>query len=125
MRRIILVLLVVIYFTACTGAKVLPEMNEFINAFGDKKKIENVVEKFGGKDIIKISHLTLCDLEKPIIKDRKKVGNTIIYSAESRVKSCPSSETAAGTIRMFKIGWENGRIKTFKWEGPKSGRVEY
>jgi len=115
----------VLYFTACSAVKVIPEMKEFMDAFGDKKKIEEVVKKYDAKGEISLSHLTLCDLKKPVIKNKKMMGSTIIYSAETTVKSCPASETAKGTVRLFQIGWENGKIKMFKWEGPKSGRVEY
>jgi hypothetical protein len=47
------------------------------------------------------------------------------YTLESRVEKCEHSPAAVGTVRIFAIGWKNGKIVKFIWGGPKGGKVEY
>jgi hypothetical protein len=44
---------------------------------------------------------------------------------EARVEKCESSPAAVGTVRIFVMGWKNGKIAKFVWGGPKGGKVEY
>ncbi len=117
-------ILITLLTFACGSGNVIPEMKTFINSFGDKAKMEEVIKKYAEPEIIPEA-LKTCNLEKPIIKKTEKKDGAVIYTAESRVAECEKSETAVGTIRVFKIGWTKGRITSFEWQGPKSGKVEY
>ena len=109
----------------CGAAGVIPEMKEFMGAFGSEEKMDAVVKKYSAKPEIVPEALQTCNLAKPnITKTEKKDGMTL-YTAEAVVEKCEKSETAVGTIRVFKIGWEKGKIVSFEWLGPKSGKVEY
>ena len=104
---------------------VIPEMQEFMDAFGSKEKMTVVANKYSAKPEIVPEALETCNLAKPNITKTEKKDGKIIYSAEALVEKCERSVTAVGTIRMFEIGWENGKIVSFEWHGPKSGKVEY
>ena len=116
--------LVVLAFVVSCGASVIPEMKEFMDAFGDKTKMGAVIEKYAEPEVMP-KEISLCDLEKPIIKKTEQKNGRIYYSLESTVKECARSEAAKGTTRMFTLGWEKGRLVEFIWQGPKSGKVEY
>ncbi len=125
MKKIILISTVILYFTACGSQGVIPEMKEFIGAFGSKDKMTEVIKKYSSKEEIVPEAIQTCNLGKPNITKTEKKGDVIVYTAEAVVEKCENSETAVGTIRIFDIGWENGKIVSFEWHGPKSGKVEY
>ena len=122
-KKICIIIPVLVFMVSC-GKSVIPEMQEFINAFEDSAKLESVVQKYAEPDVMP-KEIKLCDLEKPLVTDTEKKDGRIYYTLESRVKECERSESAKGTTRVFSMGWEEGRIVDFKWMGPKSGKVEY
>lgn len=124
MKRLFVGLTLFLFLTAC-GTSVLPEMQDFMGAFGSKEKVAAAVEKYAGSPEIVPDALKICELGKPIITSTEEKDGVVYYSAEAKVESCETSETAIGTIRLFDIAWKDGKIVSFEWKGPKSGKVEY
>jgi len=84
-----------------------------------------VVTKYSVKPEIVPEAIQTCNLAKPNITKTEKKDGKVVYTAEALVEKCENSVTAVGTIRIFEIGWENGKIVSFEWHGPKGGKVEY
>lgn len=61
----------------------------------------------------------------PVITKTEVKESITYYTLESRVEKCEHSPAAAGTVRIFAVGWKGGKIVKFVWGGPKSGKVEY
>lgn len=124
MWRKLVFTLVICMLAACSRNGVNSQMNEVVGSFGDHDKLKSAIEKYAEPGVIPEA-LKLCDLGKPNITKTEKQGNRVVYTLEARVEKCEQSETAVGTIRIFKMGWEKGKIVSFEWGGPKSGKVEY
>jgi hypothetical protein len=124
MWRKLTITLVILILAACSGNDVTSKMNEVVGAFGNHEKLKSAIEKYAEPGVIPEA-LKLCDLGKPTITKTEQMGKQVVYTLEARVEKCEQSETAVGTIRIFKMGWENGKIVTFEWGGPKGGKVEY
>lgn len=125
MKKFITFAAVVLFVINCGKQGVIPEMKEFVDAFGTKAKMDQVVKKYTVKPEIVPEAIQNCDLGKPNITKTEKKDGRIFYTAEAIVNKCEKSVTAIGTIRIFQIGWENGKIVSFEWLGPKGGKVEY
>ena len=124
MFLLLLVLLVAGGTLGFFGVKVSPEMKDVINHFTDRAQRAAVLQKYDESGVVP-KELTLCDMTKPIVtKSTKKEGITY-YTLESGVVKCEHSQAAIGTVRIFEMGWQNGKIVRFTWGGPKSGKVEY
>jgi len=124
MKRLFIALTLLLFLSGC-GTSVLPEMKEFMGAFGSKEKVAAAVEKYAAAPEIVPEAIQTCDLGKPKITKTEKKDGMVLYTAEAKVESCDQSETAVGTIRVFDIAWKDGKIVSFEWKGPKSGKVEY
>jgi len=125
MKKFLSLATFIIFMAGCGTPGTIPEMKEFMAAFGSKDKIQEVVKKYSGSAEIVPEALQTCNLGKPNITKSEKKNGRILYTVESRVEKCEKSDTAVGTIRIFEIGWENGKIVSFEWHGPKGGKVEY
>ncbi len=104
--------------------KVIPEMSDLIDNFTDKAHREAALDKYGAHGAVP-EELSACDMTKPIISKSEEKEGVSYYTLESRVEKCEHSPTAVGTTRIFTLGWKDGKIVKFEWEGPKSGKVEY
>lgn len=124
MKRLFVGLTLLLFLSAC-GTSVLPEMQDFMSAFGSKEKVAAAVEKYAGSPEIVPDALKTCELGKPKITSTVEKDGMTLYTAEAKVESCDMSENAVGTIRVFDIAWKDGKIVSFEWKGPKSGKVEY
>ncbi len=111
-------------FIGCKAVSVSPEMKEFTAAIGDKAKLETAISKYAEEGVFP-KEIKLCDLEKPVITKQETKDGETVYTVEARVAKCERSESAEGTIRIFMLGWKDKKIVSFKWGGPKSGKVEY
>ena len=125
MKKLITFAAVVLFMISCGKTGVIPEMKEFVDAFTVKAKMDEVVKKYATKSDLIPESIQNCDLGKPNITKTEKKDNRILYTAEAVVNKCEKSPNAVGTIRIFEIGWENGKIVFFEWHGPKGGKVEY
>jgi hypothetical protein len=121
---LVLVILFLVGTLGCSGPSVSPEMKEVIDNFTDRAKREAVLNKYGSPGVIP-QELTLCDMAKPVISKTEEKEGVIYYTLESRVEKCEHSPAAVGTVRIFAVGWKNGKIAKFVWGGPKGGKVEY
>ena len=109
----------------CPSSQVSSEMKDVIDNFTDRVKREAVLTKYGSPGVVP-QELTICDMSKPVISKTENKEGITFYTLESRVEKCdPHSEAAVGTVRIFAMGWKNGKIAKFVWGGPKSGKVEY
>lgn len=124
MKKILTGLTILFFLAGCSNSPT-PEMKEFMGALSSKEKIATVVNKYSPTSGVVPESLQACNLGASKITNTEKKGETILYTAEVTVDSCEKSETAAGTIRTFSIAWKSGKIVSFDWQGPKSGKVEY
>jgi hypothetical protein len=109
----------------CPGPSVIPEMKDVIDNFTDRAKRETVLNKYGAPGVVP-HELTICDMSKPVISKTEVKEGVTYYTLESRVDKCDQhSEAAVGTVRIFAMGWKDGKVAKFVWGGPKSGKVEY
>ena len=122
--RYIVIPLMFFFIAGLFGRGIIPEMKEFIKAFGDQEKLTIAIEKYSEPGVTPDA-LTMCNLAKPLVTKAEKNANILYYTCEAKVENCPQSPNAAGTIRIFTVGWENKKIVSFQWGGPKSGKVEY
>ncbi len=112
------------FLVAPVGKKAIPQMQEVINAFADRAKRAAVLEKYGDPGVVP-HELTKCEMAKPVLQKTEEKDGLTVYTVESRVEECKDSPAAKGTVRIFSLGWKDGRIKSFAWGGPKGGKVEY
>ena len=120
-------LIIPLFFLTLTGffgRSVIPEMKKFTQAFENQEKLTMAVEKYSEPGVTPDA-LTLCNLAEPLITKIEKKESIIYYTCEAKVEKCSQSPKAVGTVRIFTMGWENGKIISFEWGGPKSGAVEY
>ncbi len=122
-------LVLVILFLAGTlgcssGPGIIPEMKEVVDNFTDRAKRETVLNKYGSAGVVP-PELTLCEMAKPVISKTEVKEGITYYTLESRVEKCERSPAAVGTVRIFAMGWKDGKIAKFVWGGPKGGKVEY
>jgi hypothetical protein len=101
-----------------------PEMKEVIDNFTDPSKREAVLNKYDAQSVVP-EELTLCNMSKPVVSKTEKKAGIRYHTLESRVDECEHSPAAVGTVRVFVIGWKEGKITKFIWGGPKDGKVEY
>lgn len=105
--------------------KLIPEMKEVVDNFTDRAKLAAMLQKFSEPGVVP-PELTLCDMAKPVVSKTEERDGILYYTMESRVEKCAQhSEAAVGTVRIFIMGWKNGKIVNFAWGGPKGGKVEY
>jgi len=125
-KKGIVILLIVMgsVLLSCSQTKVIPEMKELIDKFPNCVQRTSVLEKYSEPGVMPVE-LRQCDMTKPIIKKVEVRDGITYYSLESRVEKCLQSEAAAGTVRLFDIGWQDQKIVKFAWGGFKSGKVEY
>ncbi len=112
------------FLVALVGRKPIPQMQEVINAFADRAKRAAVLEKYAEPGVVP-AELTLCEMAKPVLQKTEQKDGLTVYTVESRVEECQHSPAAKGTVRIFSLGWKDGKIKRFAWGGPKGGKVEY
>ncbi|HYA03021.1 MAG TPA: hypothetical protein VEI04_07885 [Syntrophobacteria bacterium] len=106
------------------GPKVIPEMQNVIDNFPDRAKRAAILQKYGEPGVVP-PELTFCDMAKPVVTKSEEKDGVTFYTLESGVEKCEHSEAAVGTVRIFAMGWKNGKIVKFEWGGPKGGKVEY
>ncbi len=120
-------LLLAVLLTATFGfisPKLIPEMKAVIDSFADRTKRAAVFQQYGEAGVVP-PELSICDMAKPVVAKTEERDGIAYYTLESRVDKCENSPAAAGTVRIFTMGWKNGKIVKFAWEGPKGGKVEY
>lgn len=99
---------------------IIPEMKEFMAAFGSKANVEKVVKKYEEEGVVPIQ-LTRCLLEKPEIAKKVTRDGIHYYTVEAKVTDCDCMAKVEGSVRVFTLGWKDGKIVSFTWEGIKDG----
>jgi hypothetical protein len=125
MKKIISIAVFALFMASCGSPGIIPEMKDFIAAFESKQKMDEAVQKYASKAELIPEAVQTCDLGKPNVTKTEKKEGRIVYTAEAVVRTCDKSPNAVGTIRIFQVGWEKGKIVSFEWLGPKGGKVEY
>lgn len=122
--RCLLLISLAFLATGFFGPKLIPEMNELLDVFTNRAQRTAVLEKYGEPGVVP-RELTMCEMAKPVVNKSEQKEGITYYTLESRVEKCEHSEAAAGTVRIFIMGWKSGKIVSFAWGGPKGGKVEY
>jgi hypothetical protein len=123
-RMTLLLLVLAVGTVGFFGPKLIPEMNELLDAFSNRTQRVAVLDKYGEPGVVP-QELTICDMAKPVVTKSEEKDGITYFTLESRIEKCEHSEAAAGTVRTFVMGWKNGKIVSFAWGGPKGGKVEY
>jgi len=125
MAGLVLVTFLLVGILGCSGPSVIPEMKDVIDNFTDRTKLAATLQKYSEPGVVP-QELTLCDMAKPVVSKAEEKEGITYYTLESRVEKCDQhSEAAVGTVRIFAMGWQSGKIAKFVWGGPKGGKVEY
>lgn len=124
MRTTLIILTFALLVAGC-GPSDVPEMKEFMGALDSPQKLGSVIDKYAATAETVPDVITDCKLGQEKILHTEERGGTIFYTVEATVETCEKSESAIGTIRVFDLGWKDGKIVDFNWHGPKSGKVEY
>jgi hypothetical protein len=124
LSALILIVSLMAGIIGCPSSQVGPEMKDVIDNFTDRAKREAVLTKYGSPGVVP-QELTICEMSKPVISKTEVKDGVTFYTLESRVEKCEHSPTAVGTVRIFAVGWKDGKIAKFVWGGPKGGKVEY
>lgn len=124
MKKFFIIFTLFLFLAGC-GTSDVPEMKDFMGAISSKDKLAAAIDKYAATKGTVPEVLTHCELGQEKIINTEERNNTVFYTVEATVEKCAKSENAVGTIRVFEIGWKDGKIVNFKWHGPKSGRVEY
>jgi hypothetical protein len=124
MTGLVIVAFLLVGILGCPGSSVIPEMKDVIDNFTDRAKLSDVLKKYGEPGVVP-PELTVCEMAKPVVTKTEGKDGITYYTMESRVDKCQDSPAAAGTVRIFAMGWKNGKIVKFVWGGPKGGKVEY
>lgn len=124
--RIIFLILALSAMVVTVGcSRVSSEMKEVINNFETPDKRIPVLSKYDSTGIVP-DEINLCTkFAKPVVAESEKKDGIRYYTLEAMVEACEHSPAAVGTVRVFTVGWKDGKIVAFQWGGPKSGRVEY
>lgn len=123
-RMTLLLLILALGTIGFFGPKLIPEMNELLDAFSNRAQRAAVLQKYGEPGVVP-QELTMCDMAKPVVTKSEEKDGITYFTLESRVEKCEHSEAAAGTVRIFVLGWKGSKIVNFAWGGPKGGKVEY
>ena len=122
---LVLMAFLLVGILGCSGPSVIPEMKDVIDNFTDRTKLAATLQKYSEPGVVP-QELTLCDMAKPVVSKAEEKEGITYYTLESRVEKCDQhSEAAVGTVRIFAMGWQSGKIAKFVWGGPKGGKVEY
>ena len=122
---LVLMAFLLVGILGCSGPSVIPEMKDVIDNFTDRTKLAATLQKYSEPGVVP-QELTLCDMAKPVLSKAEEKEGITYYTLESRVEKCDQhSEAAVGTVRIFAMGWQSGKIAKFVWGGPKGGKVEY
>jgi ketosteroid isomerase-like protein len=123
--KMLLIGMTLIVFLASCGTSDVPEMEEFMSALSSQEKTQIVANEYSATQGIIPEALWGCHLGSSRITNTEEKSDTVVFTVEVVVDRCEKSETAVGTVRTFDIAWKDGKVISFDWKGPKSGKVEY
>jgi len=123
-KKIAIALTLFLFLIGC-GTSDVPEMKEFMKAISSQEQLATVIDQYAATADTVPDVLTHCKLGQEKILHTEERNSTVFYTVEATVEKCAKSKSAVGTIRVFDLGWKDGKIVDFNWHGPKSGKVEY
>lgn len=124
MKRIVLIILLGCFlgepaFAASAGEKgIIPEMRECMEAHVSQEAYSRVIKKYCGGGIM-CQAMGLLLIKNPYVIKTEKKNSTICYTVEGTVEET-SSEIPTHTTQVYHACWENGRIVSLEFYGPKS-----
>ncbi|HDR15989.1 MAG TPA: hypothetical protein ENN79_10995 [Desulfobacteraceae bacterium] len=97
---------------------VIPEMRECMDAHVSQEAYSKVITKYCGEGIV-CQAMGLLLIKNPYVIKTEKENSTICYTVEGTVEET-SSEIPGHTTQVYEACWENGRLVSLEFFGPKS-----
>jgi len=99
-------------------AEIIPPMKECMRAHTTPREYEAVIKRYADPGIIRQA-MGLLVIKEPYVVKTEKAGAVTTYTVEG-ITVGTSSEIPADVVQVYKVGWENGRIVSIEFKGPKN-----
>lgn len=97
---------------------IIPEMRECMEAHVSQEAYSKVITKYCGQGIV-CQAMGLLLIKNPYVIKTEKKDSMICYTVEGTVEET-SSEIPTHTTQVYEACWENGRLVSLEFFGPKS-----
>ena len=119
MRTLVMLSMWLLIFPCCSfgAAEVIPQMKECMAAHGSQQEYLAALKKYSDPGIIRQA-MGLLVIKNPSVVQTETAGSAVCYTVEGALVET-SSEIPSDTIQVYKACWENGRITSLEFFGPK------
>ncbi|HOI95363.1 MAG TPA: hypothetical protein PK250_11720 [Syntrophobacter fumaroxidans] len=100
------------------AAEVIPPMKECMAAHGSQQEYLAVLKKYADPGIIRQA-MGLLVIKNPSVMQTETRGSSVCYTVEGILVET-SSEIPSDTTQVYRACWDNGRIVSLEFFGPKS-----
>jgi hypothetical protein len=114
---ILSICLLVFPCSALGAADVIPQMKECMAAHGSQQEYLAALKKYSDPGIIRQA-MGLLVIKNPTVVQTETAGSAVCYTVEGVLVET-SSEIPSDTTQVYKACWENGRIISLEFFGPK------
>lgn len=104
--------------TASGAPDVIPPMKECMAAHGSQQEYLTALKKYCDPGLIRQA-MGLLVIKNPSVVQTETRGSSVCYTVEGVLVET-SSEIPSDTTQFYKVCWENGRITSLEFFGPKS-----
>lgn len=110
---------ILVFFVApqVSGFEVIPEMRECMRAHGSLSGYEAVISKYADPGIVRKA-MGLLIIREPYITKAEQKDGQICYNVEG-ITVGTSSEIPSDIVQAYQACWENGRVVSLQFFGPK------
>ena len=112
-----LVLLMILGTAGWASSEVIPEMEECMRSHTNPEEYGTVIKKYADPGIIRQA-LGLLVIKKPYVVQTEKEGPITTYTVEG-ITVGTSSEIPSNIVQVYKVSWEEGKIISIEFKGPK------
>jgi hypothetical protein len=96
---------------------VIPEMKECMRSHGSQKEYESVLKKYCDPGIMRQA-MGLLVIKKPYVVKTEKDGPRICYTVEGKTVGT-TDEIPSDVVQVYRVCWEQKRVISLKFLGPK------
>lgn len=104
------------------AAEVIAPMKECMAAHGSQQEYLAALKKYADPGLIRQA-MGLLVIKNPSIMQTETRGSSVCYTVEGALVET-SDEIPSDTIQVYKVCWENSRITSLEFFGPKSRPAE-
>ena len=115
---LILFMCLLLLSSSASGAPdVIPQMKECMAAHSSQQEYLAALKKYSNPGIIRQA-MGLLVIKNPSVVQTETRGSAVCYTVEGVLVET-SSEIPSDTTQVYKVCWENGRITSLEFFGPK------